>query len=55
MMGYKCMIHWRDELRLGPLGLQKVDSENDTTSREHFRVQIQSKQYNQSNTNQGYS
>ena len=29
-----------DELRLGPLGFQGTDSENDTESKEHFRAQI---------------
>ena len=39
-------IHQGGELRLGPLGLQRADSENDTKSREHFQAQ-KSKRYNQ--------
>ena len=35
------------QLHLGPLRLQRADSENNTESREHFQTQIQSKQYNQ--------
>ena len=32
-----------DELCLGPLRLEGVDSENNTKSKEHFSVQIQLK------------
>ena len=44
------MIHQEDKLRLGPLGLQGADSENDTKSIEHFQTQRRPKEYNQSGT-----
>ena len=43
----RCVIHWGDKLRLGPLELQGGDSENNTKNKEHFQTQIQSKRYNQ--------
>ena len=33
-----------DELRLGPLGLQEADSENNTKSKKYFQTEMQSNQ-----------
>ena len=43
MIGCECVIYWGDELRLGPLRLQKVDSKNNTKHK-----------YDQSDTDQQY-